>query len=125
MKTPPALLLALVPFVEETTLMAHAKLPLLCGLLFVAKVGSLNIDVLGGRPPLSGLLGGRLSPSPTFGPPRRLAHDALLPRLTRQLISPIDRLILSFVLEYIEEREQTGVRASRVPCDSALRSVCA
>ena len=69
--------------------------------------------------------GEKLSVSHTFGPPRQLAHGSLLPQSTRRLISPSDRLILSFVLEYIEEREQTGVRASRVPCDSALRSVCA
>jgi hypothetical protein len=34
--------------------------------------------------------------------PLRLAHMEPLPRLARQLISPRDRLILSFVLEYLQ-----------------------
>jgi hypothetical protein len=57
----------------------------------------------------SGVLGGSVNPTPTFGPPRRLQHNALLPRLTCDLISPDDRLILSFVLEYLQAQEAAEV----------------
>ena len=56
---------------------------------------------------------GDLSPSPTFGPPRRLQHGSLLPRLSRQLISPGDRLVLLFVLEYLASLEATGPKADQ------------
>ena len=53
--------------------------------------------------------GGALSPSPTFGPPRRITSGELLPKLTRKLISADDRLILAFVLAYLKESEDAGV----------------
>ena len=60
------------------------------------------------RPSFSGVLGGQLRPSSTFGPPRQLAHNSYLPRLTASLVAPSDRLILSFVLEYLAEQERLG-----------------
>ena len=64
---------------------------------------------LTGIPPFMGVLGAKEpQPSKTFGSLRRLTHGALLPRDMRNLISASDRLILNFVLEFLEEREKAG-----------------
>jgi len=55
-------------------------------------------DMPNGKPDSYLTFGGALRPLR----PLRLAHLQPLPRLARQLISPRDRLILAFVLEYIE-----------------------